>query len=120
MDAHSSQLMKHYMIDLTSTFFVSFISDISKAPLRLKVPMKQKLRGYFSDELGEKEKMQWIQWMLQCRKDMDRSSRNIMTRLALALVVKYGHDSSKKCGRIQHEKEMKEKEDTKMEDDDDE
>ena len=124
MDQYPEQLMKHNLIDLTSTFFVSFVADISRAPLRLKAPMKQKLIGYFKngfESKGDKCKLQWIQWMLQYRNDMNRASRDILTRLALALVVQYGHDSCKKCGRIQHEMEKAEDaevndDDTKMED----
>merc|ERR1712061_593734 len=52
-----------------------------------------------------------IGWMLKGRNDLDKPSRDILTRFALSLVVEFGHKSCKKAKRIQHEMDKKEKED---------
>merc|ERR1712083_169431 len=49
---------------------------------------------------------EWVRWMLEQRQTLATlGQRDVMARLALSLVVHFGHESCKKAGRIRFEKE---------------
>merc|ERR1712087_896530 len=96
------------------TFFVSLVSDLAQTPLRYRSDLKRQLVDYFKLCATSSDRQQWVHWMLQHRDELDRASRDILTRLALSLVVQFGHDSAKKSGRIGHE--MAKDGDAEMED----
>merc|ERR1712154_591402 len=102
MDIFGADLMRNEHLEITKTFIVSFISYIDKIALRKNGILAPKLLNYFNGINASKEEKAkhikvWIQWMLEYgkKKTMNKSSRDIMTRSALSLVVHFGHESCK-------------------------
>merc|ERR1712176_1680821 len=107
----------------TKAFFVSYIEYISKIPLRSRGNLNRRfVKEYFEndDDESSESAVVWVEWMLKYRnsKNLDLASRDVLTRFALSLVVKFGHASCKKAKRIQHEMDKEKEENMEVDDDD--
>merc|ERR1719361_385854 len=113
MDDYRLQLIsKSECCEITKSFLVSYVGYISKVPLRARGDLNRRFIKWFRRGGGDDEEnmRDWIGWMLKCRNDLDKPSRDILTRFALSLVVEFGHKSCKKAKRIQHEMDKQQKE----------